>query len=217
MAGDLRIIGVDESGKGDFFGPLVIAAFLAPQRAEAKLAEMGVRDSKRISDNVILKLDERLRAAFPSALIVYTPGDYNRIYDDIRNLNKLLAQGHARAICEILNDSQADKAISDKFGKTKLIVDELKKRSQTIKLETKVRGESVLQVAAASIIARAAFVREMAELSRRFDCEIPKGASSQVDRAGREIVKQHGVEVLAEMAKLHFKNYQRVVAVDFFK
>lgn len=223
MAGDLRIIGVDESGKGDFFGPLVIAAFLAPRKAETHLAEMGVRDSKRISDNVILKLDERLRAVYPYAVIIYTPGDYNRVYDEIRNLNKLLAQGHARAICAILEKSEgesiplADKAISDKFGKRELIVDELRRRGQTIELETKVRGESVPQVAAASIIARAAFVRQIDELSQRFGCEIPKGAAPQVDKAGREIVKRHGVEALSELAKLHFKNYKRVVTTDFFK
>jgi len=200
----------------------VVAAFLAPCEAEAKLADMGVRDSKRISDNVILEIDECLRAAYQSAVIIYTPEDYNRVYDDIRNLNKLLAQGHARAICAVLKESEegsipfADKAISDKFGKTELIIDELRQRGQKIELEAKVRGESVPQVAAASIIARAAFVRQMDELSQRYGMEIPKGASAQVDKAGREIVKRHGVEALSELAKLHFKNYKRVVTADLF-
>lgn len=216
MSESRRVVGVDESGKGDFFGPLVIASFLAPDAELENLAALGVRDSKKISDNKLLQIDEKLRAAYPHALVIIGPEKYNQLYEKIRNLNKLLAWGHARAIENILNDNPADLAISDKFGKPELIENSLFENGRKIQLQQLVRGESILQVAAASILARAGFLREMKKLSDRFKVELPRGASSLVDRAGLKIFQEHGPEILAKLAKKHFKNYQRVVNPTLF-
>ncbi len=137
------------------------------------------------------------------------PTEYNQLYLKIRNLNVLLAKGHARVIHNLASDHPADQAISDKFGKTELIERELALLGCEIELQQEVRGEAIPQVAAASILARARFVHEMQKLSEKAGLELPKGAGEIVDRAGRELVRRQGKEALAEFAKVHFKNYQR--------
>ena len=216
MTSQRRVIGVDESGKGDFFGPLVIAALLAADADRDKLREIGVRDGKLIANKKLLSIDEYLREIYPHAVVCIMPDEYNRRYKEIKNLNKLLAAGHAEAIVDVLGANKADLAISDKFGKPELIERELTLRKQTIELHQIVRGENIVQVAAASILARAAFLRAMDKLSTTYGHEIPRGASSAVDRAGREIVARLGPEVLTKLAKLHFKNYGRVVKSELF-
>ena len=208
---DRRVIGVDESGKGDFFGPLVVAAFLCPDSDLQKLTDSGVRDSKQISEGKLIELDRKLRSVYPHQIEITFPAEYNRQYKLIRNLNKLLAARHADAIENLLKVEEADLAISDKFGKSHLIEEELLKRKVDIPLHQIVRGEKIPQVAAASILARAAFLRAGEELAREYEVELPRGAAAHVDAAGREIVKKHGIEILARLAKLHFKNYQRVI------
>jgi len=207
----VNIVGVDESGKGDFFGPLVIAALLAPEGDGEKLRSLGARDSKLVTDKNALAADEALRHAYPHAVIVIMPSDYNHRYEQIKNLNKLLAAGHADAIDAVLRSHTAELAISDKFGKPELVESELQKRKQPIRLRQVVGGEAIPQVAAASILARAEFIRRMHKLSDDYEITLPKGAAAQVDQAGREFVRTHGVEKLREVAKLHFKNYLRVV------
>ncbi|MFQ6008574.1 MAG: ribonuclease HIII [Candidatus Zixiibacteriota bacterium] len=216
MAGVRRVIGVDESGKGDFFGPLVVAALLASDSDKLKLLQIGVRDGKLIADKKLLTLDKQLRAEFTHAVVVYSPGQYNEQYAAIKNLNKLLAEGHARAIAAVLAKHRADLAISDKFGKTELVEEALRKRELSIKLRQVVRGEEIPQVAAASIIARAVFIREIDKLSRRYGIEIPRGAGFIVDQAGRELARRHSASVFSKIAKIHFKNYQRIVKTSLF-
>ena len=211
-----RVIGVDESGKGDFFGPLVIASFLADDADIVRLRAEGVRDGKLISEKKLLEIDISLRQDFPHAVIVIKPEDYNQQYKKIKNLNKLLAEGHARAIDELLASHDAEAAVSDKFGKAELVENALKRRKRNIALNQIVRGESIPQVAAASILARARFMREMNELSDKFDMEVPRGAAPKVDQAGRELVRRYGAEVLAKVGKTHFKNYQRIVNPSLF-
>jgi ribonuclease HIII len=205
------VIGVDESGKGDFFGPLVVAALLAPDSDSDKLRSLGARDSKLVTDGKALESDEALRREYPHAVIVIMPAEYNQRYAQIKNLNKLLAAGHAQAISTVLQSHAADLAISDKFGKTELIEGELRRLDQNIKLRQFTSGEAIPQVAAASILARAEFLRQMEQLSRTFQIPLPKGAAAHVDAAGRRFVEQHGVQKLSQVAKLHFKNYVRVV------
>lgn len=125
-----RVIGVDESGKGDFFGPLVVAAFLADDSETEALRSMGVRDGKLISEKKILEIDERLRDAYPHALVVLEPAEYNRLHQRIKNLNKLLAEGHAEAIKQVLMAHRADLAVSDKFGKPELTEDALRNKGE---------------------------------------------------------------------------------------
>jgi ribonuclease HIII len=215
MAAKRRVIGVDESGKGDFFGPLVVAAFLASDSDLQKLQEIGVRDSKLIADKKLLTIDKQLRSSFSHAVVVYSPEEYNRQYASIKNLNKLLAEGHARAIAAVLAKHKADLAISDKFGKSELVERALRERGVRINLQQFIRGEEILQVAAASILARAAFIREIAKLSALLEMDIPKGAGSIVDEAGRRLARRPAFGGFNKIAKTHFKNYRRIVNLTF--
>jgi ribonuclease HIII len=204
-----RIIGVDESGKGDFFGPLVVGGILIPDSDIAEIRELGVKDSKSLSDNRALELDSALRNRYPHVLAVLLPREYNAVYRTIRNLNVLLARQHAAAINGLASQYPADLAISDKFGKPELIERGLREIGCSIEVRQIVRGESITQVAAASIIARARFLREMSGLSERIGVELPKGAGGVVDQVGRQLVSHFGVGILDELAKKHFKNYAR--------
>ncbi len=205
------VIGIDESGKGDFFGPLVIASFLAPDSDIPALKNLGVRDSKLIAAKKLNEIDAVLRRDFSHSIVVVGPEKYNQLHAQMKNLNKLLAWGHARAIENMLEEREADVAISDKFGKTELIENALMTKGRQIEIQQLVRGESIVQVAAASIIARAAFVRQMDQLSERLGQTIPRGAGRQVDEAGRVLVGRKGVDILKQVAKTHFKNFSRVV------
>ncbi len=206
-----RVIGVDESGKGDFFGPLVVAAVLASDDELTALRDIGVRDGKLIADKKLLTIDNQLRRGYPHAVIILRPEQYNRQYAAVKNLNKLLATNHARAITAVLSDHKADLAVSDKFGKSELVEHALLKLGTAIPLTQIVRGEAVLQVAAASIIARAAFLRDMKRLSIAAGVALPKGAGAPVDRVGQTIAARHPLSIFNSIAKTHFKNYQRIL------
>jgi ribonuclease HIII len=216
MAPDKRVIGVDEAGKGDFFGPLVVAGLLCRESQEKRLLEYGVRDSKLISDNKILSIDDNLRAVFPHFVLVVLPEEYNNRYKEIKNLNKLLAVSHSDVIQKLVQEHGADKIILDKFGKTELVEKVLAERKIKIELVQVEHGERLPQVAAASVLARAAFVRAIDEMSAQVGVEIPKGASSLVDEAARRLVKKHGDKVLLKLTKVHFKNYNKVLSPSLF-
>ena len=205
------IIGVDESGKGDFFGPLVIAGVFLEETDIPAITQLEVRDSKKISDNKIVAIAAAIRERFISDIVVITPEKYNQLYTRIRNLNKLLGWGHARVIENILTKKPAPAAISDKFGKDHFIIDNLQKQGREITLIQKVRGEAHPAVAAASILARAEFIHRMNGLSGEYGMTLPKGASAIVDNAGRVFIKKMGQSELEKVAKLHFKNYQKIM------
>jgi len=206
------IIGVDESGKGDFFGPLVIAGVLVEEAQLPTLAAWGVRDSKTLSDKRVTVAAEQIRGMCVHNLVVISPEKYNQLYGRIRNLNKLLGWGHARVIENILGVKGAEVAISDKFGHDHFIIDNLQTKGREIRLLQMVRGEAHPAVAAASILARAEFVRRMQALSRQCRMELPLGASAAVDQAGRELVRIHGRAILDSVAKVHFKNYHKIIS-----
>ncbi len=203
-------IGVDESGKGDFFGPLVIAAcFVGPEH----LAELdGVRDSKKLTDPVSLRLSTIIQRVCPHSIIAIGPAKYNELYEKFRNLNKLLAWGHARAIENVLEVRPCDLVISDQFADPAGLKRQLFERGRTITLQSMVRAEADIAVAAASILARAEFLRKLKRLGEEFGIDLPKGASTQVVEAGKRYVAKNGAESLRNVAKLHFKTTQSVVA-----
>lgn len=201
-------IGVDESGKGDYFGPLVIAAcYVGPEH----LAELdGVKDSKKLTDPIALRLALQIKQTCPHEIIAIGPAKYNELYGKFRNLNKLLAWGHARAIENVLEQHPCDLVISDQFADPAGLKRQLFEKGRTIRLESRVRAEADIAVAAASILARAEFLRRLRKLSEDFGIQLPKGATSVVDVAKR-FVERHGSERLGEVAKLHFKTTQQVL------
>ena len=196
-------IGVDESGKGDYFGPLVIAAcFVAPWH-EAELE--GVKDSKKLTDALALKLAGKIKATCPHAVIAIGPTKYNELYAKIGNLNRLLEWGHARAIENVLEKQECDLVISDQFANPAGLRRALIAKGKPVTLESRVRAEADLAVAAASILARAEFLNRLKALGTQFGMTLPKGAGPPVLDAGRKFVAEVGRERLGEVAKLHFK------------
>lgn len=204
-------IGIDESGKGDYFGPLVIAAVFVDATTERELALMQVRDSKKISDGRILELAPDIKTVCPHSLVAIGPQKYNELYAKIRNLNRLLAWGHAKALENLLEQVSCERAISDQFGNERLILAALQEKGRKIVLEQRTKAESDLAVAAASIIARAEFLIRLKRLSDEIGTVLPKGASPAVELAGKMIVKKHGQERLGRVAKLHFKTTKAVL------
>lgn len=205
-----RYIGTDESGKGDFFGPLVIAGVYVDEELSKKFVDLGIKDSKKLDDKMIVKMSAHIRNNAPHTVVVVMPEKYNELYNSFKNLNKLLAWGHARAIENVLEKQSCDSALSDKFGDESLIKNALLKNGRKINLEQRVRGESYIGVAAASVIARAEFVKRCGELSNKFGFDFPKGASDKVVLTAKEYVQKFGKENLKCVAKMHFKTVQNL-------
>ena len=204
-------IGTDESGKGDYFGPLVVAGFYAPDDQAAVLRELGVRDSKALSDGRVRGIAESLRAGYTHSVVVIGPEKYNELYAKFRNLNKLLAWGHARVIENILERIDCAKAVTDQFGDERFVLSALMQKGRTIELVQRPRGEEDVAVAAASILARAEFVRRMEELSAQWGVELHKGAGPPVEAAAAVFLRRHGAAALPRVAKMHFKITERVL------
>jgi ribonuclease HIII len=205
-------IGIDESGKGDYFGPLVIAAVFVDATTQGELALMQVRDSKKISDGRILEMAPDIKAICPHSVIAIGPHKYNELYAKIRNLNRLLAWGHAKALENLLDRVSCERAISDQFGDERLILNALQEKGRKIVLEQRTKAESDMAVAAASILARAEFLLRLKRLSDEVGTTLPKGASPAVELAAKMVIKKHGQERLDSVAKLHFKTTQAVLA-----
>jgi len=205
-------IGIDESGKGDYFGPLVIAAVFVDATTQSELRLMQVRDSKRISDGRILEMAPDIKTICPHSVIAIGPQKYNELYAKIKNLNRLLAWGHAKALETLLEQVTCERAISDQFGDERLILNVLQEKGQKIALEQRTKAESDLAVAAASILARAEFLLRLKRLSAEVGTTLPKGASPAVELAAKMIIKKHGHERLDSVAKLHFKTTKAVLA-----
>ncbi len=208
----LNRIGIDESGKGDYFGPLVIAAVFVTPASEQDLALMQVRDSKKISDGRILDMAPDIRLVCPHSVVAIGPQRYNELYAKINNLNRLLAWGHARALENLLQEVDCDLAIADQFGDERLILRALLEKGKQIRLVQRTKAEADLAVAAASILARAEFLLRLQRLSEDVRTALPKGASAAVELAGRMVVRKYGEDRLGTVAKLHFKTTKQVLA-----
>lgn len=209
-------IGVDESGKGDFFGPMVIASAYTDKPIIEKMRELGVKDSKKIStDKRILELAREIRNILGDrfTLIQISPGKYNQLYAKMRSVNAMLAWGHARAIENMLEKiPSCPRAISDQFGSKEQVQRALMNRGQKIELVQMHRAEADLAVAAASILAREAFVLGIKRLGEHYGVKLPKGASDMVQMAAVELINKHSPKVLLETAKCHFKTTDNVLA-----
>ncbi len=204
-------IGTDESGKGDYFGPLVTAAVWVPPELESRLRDCGVRDSKKITDKRATALAAEIKSITHHAIVAVGPEKYNQLYEKIGNLNRLLAWTHARAIENILESVNCDTVIADKFGDEKYITTALMKKGRAVQLVQLVRAESDLAVAAASIVARAEFLRRLEAVGQSIGEKLMKGASTAVDQIGRHLVSQHGPDILKKVAKWHFKNTTKIL------
>ena len=209
-------IGIDESGKGDFFGPLCIAGVQADEGQIKQLLSLGVRDSKSIADQTSRKLSAKIKAICPHAIVFISPKKYNELYGNFRNLNKLLAWGHATAIAELVAKTGCIEVIIDQFASEHVVISALKQKKIEVSLTQRHRAEADPVVAAASILARVAFLEGLEHLGKQYEMELPKGASSQVIKTGKALVKKFGPEVLEQTAKLHFKTKEEILSDQAF-
>lgn len=204
-------IGIDESGKGDFFGPLCVAGVFAEGEAITELKSMGVRDSKTLSETAILKIGNNIRKHFAHQIVKINPAKYNELIAQFHNLNRLLAWGHATAIEQLVEKTSCRKVIIDQFADEHVVITALKRKKLEIDLTQRHRGEEDLVVAAASILARQEFVESLKKMEKEFSQEFPKGASSKTISAGKAFVDKHGAKNLGLVGKLHFKTIHSIL------
>ena len=207
--------GIDESGKGDFFGPLVIAGAYIDRDLARHFQEIGVADSKRISsDRRIRDLAAAIRkSGAAQSVVVIGPDRYNALFVKIGNLNKLLAWGHARVIenlCALR--PECPRALSDKFADVRVLQRALMEKGRSITLDQRTKAESDFAVAAASILAREKFIDWLDTAGRRLGVPLPRGVSASVKEAAKKIVANGGREALDAVAKMHFKTAAEVLA-----
>jgi len=211
-------IGVDESGKGDFFGPLCIAGVYVNATVIKAWQELGVRDSKTISsDKKIGELADKIRHTPGCVVNAVQIGNeaYNRLYTKMRSVNTLLAWGHARVIENLMGlryrmDPPPVKAISDQFAASKTVIEKaLMNEGRSLQLVQRHKAEEDIAVAAASILARDEFVKGIARLEKQFSVKLPKGASAAVDATAKQFLEEHGVDELARISKMHFRTALR--------
>lgn len=202
-------IGVDESGKGDFFGPLVIAGAYVDRDVAHRLREAGVMDSKRITSDARIRSLAKAIKAMPGIaieIIAIGPERYNEMHTKFGNLNRLLAWGHARVIENLLEKRpDCPQALSDQFANPTVLQRALGERGKQIELVQRTKAESDPAVAAASILAREKFIDWLAEQSERLGLDLPRGASAQVKTQAQVLVQQHDLATLGKVAKLHFR------------
>jgi len=207
-------MGIDESGKGDFFGPITIASAFTNESIIKEMRAMDVKDSKNItSDKKAIAMGRDLRKLLGNKFSVVRigPEAYNRLYMKMRNVNTLLSWGHARAIENLLDVIPDCQAISDQFGKKEQVERALMKKGRSIELIQRHKAESDLAVAAASIIAREAFLNALKDMERKFGITFPKGASAQVKEAAVELIRKNKPDILLKTSKCHFKTTDQVL------
>jgi ribonuclease HIII len=210
--------GIDESGKGDFFGPLVIAGVFTDATIARRLMDEGIMDSKRVTSAArIRKLAETIRS-IPGCtveMVSIGPERYNEMHTKFGNLNRLLAWGHARVI-EKLHSARptCPRALSDQFARPEVLERALRQKGVPIHLEQRTKGESDTAVAAASIIARERFLDWIDKTSDACGVKLPLGASDAVIEAARQLVAQRGTESLPKVAKMHFRTSSVVLGIQ---
>jgi ribonuclease HIII len=201
--------GVDESGKGDFFGPLVIAGAYVDRGIARKLLDAGVVDSKRISSDARIRtLADTIRKSSLGLVesVLIGPAKYNELYEKFGNLNKLLGWGHARVIENLLAQKpDCPRALSDQFADERVVEQSLLRHGRKINIEQRPRAESDIAVAAASILAREAFINWLERKGKEIGLRLDRGVSSAVKESAKKLVEMNGPGALRAVAKVHFR------------
>jgi len=211
--------GVDESGKGDFFGPLVIAGVYIDPGIARKLLDAGVVDSKRIgSDARIRALADTIRKSSLDLVetVLIGPAKYNELYEKFGNLNTLLGWGHARVIENLLaKKPDCPRALSDQFADARVVEQALLRHGRKIEIEQRPRAESDIAVAAASILAREAFINWLERKGKEMGLRLDRGVSASVKETAKKLVETSGPDVLRSLAKVHFRTAHET-APDYY-
>lgn len=209
--------GSDESGKGDFFGSLVVAAVVVDQTTAAKLRAAGVKDCKLLTDKKIRELEDVIKAnVVDCSVLELKPEFYNLRYEQVASqggkLNQLLASSHLTALSQVLErQPECQSALIDQFMTSPVLLRTLKQRFPSCAVRQQPKAESDLAVAAASVLARAQFLRTLEQLATAAGIEeLPKGGSDRATACARRLARKFGRECLRKYVKLHFANYKRV-------
>lgn len=209
---NISTIGSDEVGTGDYFGPIVVTASFVPREKMSLLYELGVRDSKKITDEKIIKIAPTLIHEFPHITFILTPENYNK--NGIYNMNTVKAILHNKVLTSIVKDKSLvyDKIVMDQFVYPKKYFEHISASPEKVTniTFTTHAEDKCLSVAVSSIISRYIFLSEMKKLSEDLKMDIPKGAGDIVDKVGCEIVKKYGFDKLKTLAKMNFKNTEKI-------
>lgn len=208
-------IGSDEVGTGDYFGPIVVSSCYVRKEQIDELEKLGVMDSKKIDDEKILKIAPSIAKMVKYKSLILSNSEYNRKHGKDNNMNKIKAIMHNKVLYELVNSEKLDYdyIIVDEFAREARYYDYIKESpniQRGITFLTKAEDKN-MAVACASIISRYIFIKEFDKLSDNLHIPLPKGAGPNVDKAGEEIVEKYGKEKLEEIAKLNFKNTERIL------
>lgn len=210
-----RWIGSDESGKGDFFGPLVACAFYCDRKMESELRQWKIDDSKKIKDKEIITIAEKILQKYRnnSKILILNPVKYNQLYNKFRQqnkkLNELLAWMHSRLILDLQKGKQVDGILIDKFANDYVIKNSLKEMKKQNIMQMH-KAESDIAVATASVLARYFFLKKMEEMDKKFGMKFPKGATKKVIEIGNQFKNKFGINRMSEVAKTHFKTFEQI-------
>ena len=209
----IQYIGIDESGKGDYFGPLVVAGAFINKKTRKLLKESGVRDSKELNDKSVKFISKIIKKNLGEEfeIVSINPEKYNFLYDKFGNLNRLLAWAHSRVLENLILKTGAKEAISDKFGNEKLIQNSLMEKGKQVILHQYHKAEKYTAVAAASILAREKVIDWFQKKSNEFNLPLPKGAGKNVNEVARILKNKLIEEEYNKIVKLHFKNSKLIV------
>lgn len=205
-------IGSDEVGTGDYFGPIVVTSTYVKKEDIPFLEKLGVKDSKKIDDNKIIKLVPEIIKKIPYKTYILTNQEYNKMQHKGYNMNKIKSILHNKVLVELTNKYKSDYVVVDEFTPASYYYNYLKESKNVYnKITFMTKGETkCLSVACASMISRYIFLEEMNKLSNNLKIELPKGASNVVDEIGKQIVEKYGFEKLNEIAKVNFKNTDKI-------
>jgi ribonuclease HIII len=211
--------GVDESGKGDFFGPLVVAGAYVDAAIARRFLDAGVQDSKRIgSDARVRALATTIRETSGAAtdVVLIGPERYNALYEKFENLNKLLGWGHARVIENLLaKKPDCPRSLSDQFADARVIQQSLLQHSRKIDIQQRTKAESDIAVAAASILAREAFINWLERRGKLLGMRLGRGVSVDVKETATKLVEVKGPGILREIAKVHFRTAHEIAPDNY--
>ena len=206
-------IGSDEVGTGDYFGPIVVTAAYVPKDKIEFLESIGVKDSKKLNDNQIMEIVPKFIKEIKYESMILTNEEYNKYYSSDINMNKIKALLHNKVLFKLSNEiKDYEYIIVDQFAENYVYFNYLKESANVVRNITFfTKGEDKhLSVACASLISRYIFIKEFDKLSKNMEMELPKGASSTVDEIGKKIVSKYGFDKLKEIAKLNFKNTEKI-------